>query len=266
MPLTDHTLVEQWDPISKQPMFKSGAVSVTKAPTTSSSSGTPVSVPEQQSTAVSSVETSKPNATALKDRVPLQRHLPYWLNSTAESITVLDDIFSRILPTLITDKEMHAGILALRSIASEMSIHLSPSVSKYASDDGTGFSSTTNNNQGPNATNAAKYKTYGHCVSAKLRDMLFPAVRHQHLGSYETLATLQALKMYYSHVEGHLLALGPASQALWDREFISAVQYCTEQLERLVAWADFHLKVKSPQILLVPDAEFLGPGSEEEGV
>jgi len=64
--------------------------------------------------------------------------------------------------------------------------------------------------------------------------------------------------MNYSHVEGHLLALVPASQAMRDREFISAVQYCSEQLGRLVAWADFHLKVKSPQILLVPDRSFWG--------
>lgn len=72
--------------------------------------------------------------------------------------------------------------------------------------------------------------------------------------------------MYYSHVEGHLLALVPASQAMWDREFISAVQYCNEQLGRLVAWADFHLKVKSPQILLVPEKEFLGVESEDEEI
>jgi hypothetical protein len=35
-----------------------------------------------------------------------------------------------------------------------------------------------------------------------------------------------------------------------------------------MAWADFHLKVKSPQILLVPDKEFFflegGEGEDEE--
>jgi ferredoxin-nitrate reductase len=224
-------------------MFKSGAVSVTKAPTTASSHTAPVSIPEQQSTAVSSVETSKPNAIEIKSTARLQRHLPFWLNSTAESITVLIDIFTRILPILIKDKEIHAGILTLRTIATEMSNTLSPNVSKYGS--------------------GAIAKAYGHHVSASLRDMLFPASRQQHLGSYETLSALQALKMYYSHVEGHFIALGPASQALWDREFIDAVSFCKDQLSRLVAWADFHLKVKSPQILLVPDKQFLEDDVEE---
>jgi ferredoxin-nitrate reductase len=91
-------------------------------------------------------------------------------------------------------------------------------------------------------------------------------VREQHLGSYETLAALQVLKMYYSHVEGHLLALSPASQALWDQDFIQAVKYCSEQLGRLVAWANFHLKVKSPQILLVPEREFLGVESDDKEI
>ncbi len=239
-------------------MFKSGAVSVTKAPTHT----TPISVPEQQSTAVSSVETSKPNAAAIKDKPQVQRHLPYWLGSTTESITVLVDIFTRILPTLITDKEMHAGILTLRGMAEAMSRRLSPSVEKY----GSGNAYFEDEGSKEDSQGVLKSKTYGHRVSAKLRDMLFPAARQQHLGSYATLATLQALKMYYSHVEGHLLALGPASQALWDREFIKAVEYCSEQLGRLVAWADFHLKVKSPQILLVPDREFLGVGSEDEEI
>ena len=72
--------------------------------------------------------------------------------------------------------------------------------------------------------------------------------------------------MYYNHVEGHLLALGLASEALWDRKFIQVVQYCAEQLGRLMAWADFHLEVKSPQILLVPDREFLAMRSEDEEI
>lgn len=155
---------------------------------------------------------------------------------------------------------MHAGILKLHGIADEMSSRLAPSVEKY----GSGNASRKDKGPREESKGATMSKTYGHRVSAKLRDMLFPAARQQHLSSYETLAALQALKMYYSHVESHLLALGPASQALWDREFIQAVQHCTEQLGRLVAWADFHLKVKSPQILLVPDGEFLGVGSEEE--
>jgi len=81
-PLSDCVTTERWDTISKQPMFKSGAVSVTKALTTSTSQSTPIAIPEQQSTTVSSVETSKPSAAAIKNKTPLQRHLLYWLGST----------------------------------------------------------------------------------------------------------------------------------------------------------------------------------------
>jgi hypothetical protein len=98
-----------------------------------------------------------------------------------------------------------------------MSHHLSPSVEKY----GSGSVPCETEGREEDSHSASKSKTYGHRVSAKLRDMLFPAAQKQHLGSYETLATLQALKMYYSHVEGHLLALVPASQVMWDREFIT---------------------------------------------
>jgi ferredoxin-nitrate reductase len=212
-------------------MFKSGAVSVTKAPKTADNKPR---IPEQQSVAVSKVESSKPDAAAIREHDKLERHLPYWLGSTHQSLLILVDIFTRILPNLITDKEMHAGIVILRGIASEMSRRLEPTIAKYGEN-----------------------KPYGEKISTSLRDMLFPAYDRK-LGSYEVLATLQALKMYYSHVEGHLLALFPTSKALWDKEFTDSVEYCQKQLSRLIAWADNHLKVKAPQSLLVPNQEFRG--------
>jgi hypothetical protein len=115
-------------------MFKSVAVSVTKASTTSANQAIPIAIPEQQSAAAaSSVEAFKHNAVSVQNKAPLQRRLPYWLGSTAESISVLIDISTHILPTLITDKEMHAGILALCGIAEEMSNRLAPSVLRYGS-------------------------------------------------------------------------------------------------------------------------------------
>lgn len=224
-------LTEQWDFISKQPMFKSGAISVTRAPQTADNKP---SIPGQQSVAVTNVESSKPDAAAIRKYGKLERRLPYWLGSTHQSLIILIDIFTRILPNLIEDKEMHAGIITLRSIASEMCQRLEPAVVKYG-----------------------KNKSYGYKINASLRDTLFPA-HSRKLGSYEVLATLQALKMYYSHVEGHLLALLPTSQALWDKEFADSVEYCQTQLSRLAAWADNHLKVRAPQSLLVPDEEFQG--------
>lgn len=78
------------------------------------------------------------------------------------------------------------------------------------------------------------------------------------MGSYETLATIMALKMYYNHIDGHLRALSPAAAALWDRDFVDRVAYCQKQIERMEAWTNEHLAVKAPQALIVPDKGFGG--------
>lgn len=222
--------IEQWDMISKQPMFKSGAVRVEKANVANGE----VKIHEQQSVSVSFVEKEKANAVDVADKTKHERHLPYWLGSTFESIEVLIDIYKRVLPQLMTDKELHASIETLRGIAEAMVYQLKPYVEKYGEN-----------------------KKYGRKVSEALKDVLFPE-RDASLGSYETLATLQALKMWYAHIDGHLLALQPTSKASWDKGFIDAVAYCQHQIGRLTAWADEHLKVKSPQTLLVPDRGFRG--------
>lgn len=208
-------------------MFKSGAVNVTKI----SKEGA-VDIPEQQSVTVAEVETSKANAEDSQPPGKRERQLPYWLGSTHQSIDVLIDIYTRILPNLWADKELHAGIVILRGIAKRMFDRLGPSVEKYG-----------------------EKTSYGKQISESLRDALFPA-HNDKLGSYEVLVTLQALKMYYSHIEGHLLALLPTAKGLWDKEFVEAVVFCQEQLGRLEAWANEHLKVKSVQTLLVPDTKF----------
>lgn len=211
-------------------MFKSGSVSVKKV------SGPPstVEIHEQQSQSVQTVESIKPNAIDVKDHDDHERHLSYWLGSTYESIKVLIEIYARVLPNLIKDKEMHAGIVVLHGIAQTMAQKLEPVVDKYG-----------------------EKKSYGRNVSLSLKDILFPK-RVERLGSYEVLATLQGLKMYYNHIDGHLLALWPAAKALWDKDFIERVEFCQKQIERLEAWANEHLKVKAPQSLIVPDKGFGG--------
>lgn len=216
--------------ISKQPMFKSGAVRIEK---TNVANGE-VEIHEQQSVSVSFVETAKANAIDVEDKAKHERHLPYWLGSTFESIEVLIEIYKRVLPQLMADKELHASIETLRGIAETMLHRLNPYMEKYGEN-----------------------KKYGRRVSEALKNVLFPE-RDARLGSYETLATLQALKMWYAHIDGHLLALQPTSKASWDKGFIDAVAYCQHQIGRLVAWADEHLKVRSPQTLLVPDRGFGG--------
>lgn len=81
--------------------------------------------------------------------------------------------------------------------------------------------------------------------------------------AYEILIAMQSFWMYLSHVESHFTALVPASQALWDKEFIETVVFCMGQLTRMVAWVKQQIKVRSPQTLLVPAPEIGDEGNEE---
>ncbi|MCJ1367558.1 hypothetical protein MMC16_006692 [Acarospora aff. strigata] len=87
--------------------------------------------------------------------------------------------------------------------------------------------------------------------SAKLRDALFPKYDDR-AGAYEALIALQALFMYLSHLEAHFTALTPASQALWDREFVEGVAFSQTQVGSMQTWVNLQIKTRSPQTLLVP--------------
>ncbi|KAL2364661.1 hypothetical protein RJZ56_002427 [Blastomyces dermatitidis] len=55
-----------------------------------------------------------------------------------------------------------------------------------------------------------------------------------------------------TYIEGHLTGLQPASMAIWDEQFVEAVSFAQSGIQRQKAWATQHVKVKSPQTLLVP--------------
>lgn len=82
-----------------------------------------------------------------------------------------------------------------------------------------------------------------------LRDALFTNVR---TGSDNALWALRDLGVYITHIEGSLIALNPASQALWDSDFVDVVNFATEEVERMHAWVNQQIKVRSPQALIVP--------------
>ncbi|MCJ1247944.1 hypothetical protein MMC30_005159 [Trapelia coarctata] len=218
--------VTQWDPVSKQPMFKSGAVKVQKCK--NDAGEVKIHAKEGQTGAIDSVKHKKQNAHAIADSSPRERHLKQWLGATFESMNVLLEIYDRLIPQLTDDAEVNRGIVSVRRLTVRMVDALEPHVRKYTED-----------------------TKYGHKISTLMRDSLFPAERDVDSG-YETLLVIQSLFMYLTHIEGHLLALTPASQALWDHGFIEAVAFCSEQVGRMQAWAKEQLKVKSPQTLLVP--------------
>ena len=207
-------------------MFKSGAVKVQKCK--NEAGEVKIHAKEGQTGAIDSVKHHKENAHAITDSAPRERHLKQWLGATLESVKVLLEIFDRLIPQLTDDAEVNRGIVSIRRLAMRMVEALEPHVKKYTED-----------------------TKYGYKISTVMRDSLFPAEKDVD-GGYETLLAIQSLFMYLTHIEGHLVALTPASQALWDHGFIEAVGFCTVQVGRMQAWAKQQLKVKSPQTLLVP--------------
>lgn len=216
----------QRDPVSKQLMFKSGVVKVEKCK--NDAGEVKIHAKEGQTGAIESASHSKPDAHAITDDSPRERHLKQQLGATFESINVLLEIYDRIIPQLTSDVEVNSGILNIRSVTERMLSALEPHVKRYTQD-----------------------TKYGHKISTIMRDSLFRLEMNAD-SAYETLLTIQSLFMYLTHVEGHLVALKMASQALWDHGFIEVVGFCGMQVGRMQAWAKEQLKVNSPQTLVVP--------------
>jgi len=182
---------------------------------------------EGQSAAKQRVREQKSEAANVKEHAKRERHIALWLGSTYEAIDLLDKIYEDLMPRLIHDLEITAGLRILCRIAKDTIRILEPFTKKYQAS-----------------------TEYGRTVSKGVRDALFP--KQDETNSYEALITLQGLLVYLSNIEGHLTALRPASQALWDGEFLSAVETAAKNIERSKSWTSHQITVRSPQTLVVP--------------
>ncbi|KAE8137849.1 hypothetical protein BDV38DRAFT_271133 [Aspergillus pseudotamarii] len=228
--------VDEWDPVSKQPMFKSGAVRIEKC--IQKEGGKETHSKEEQTAAIRSVEQKKGQgemsvANAPKSQDPADeriRRLELWLGATNQALEVLNDIYKDLIPRLVHDLEVYSGLEIMRRITLGILRKFNPIISRYH-----------------------ESRQSGRKVAANLRDSLFPDVE-EGSDAYEALVALQALDTFLTYIEGHLTALSPASQALWDVEFVDAVEFAQKGIQRQKAWVTQHIKVKSPQTLLVPVA------------
>jgi hypothetical protein len=152
-----------------------------------------------------------------------------WLGATHESLEMLRNIYSDLIPRLVHDLEIQSGLEVMRRITHDAIERLEPVISRYH-----------------------ESRRYGRKVCERLRRSLFPMEEDVSNDAYEALIALQSLEMFLTYIEGHLTALTPASQALWDTEFVNAVTFAQTSVGRQKAWVTQHIKVKSPQTLLVP--------------
>lgn len=223
---------EQWDPVSKQPFFKSGAVRIEKCV---QREGQETQAKEQQTAAIDSVKMRKKHTTSItsdsnKNSAPRVRRLDLWIGATHEAMEMLMDIYEHLIPRLIHDYDVQSGLFVMHRIAADATKQLKPQVEKYH-----------------------ESQQYAHSVASTLRHAMFPRETSQK-DPYEALVALQSLQLFLTYIDSHLLALLPASQALWDTEFVQAVTFAQDAISRQKSWASQHIKVKGPQTLLVPMA------------
>lgn len=196
----DHAL-ESWDPISKQPTFKGGAVKIEKLP--NDFGEVKIHVNENQTAAVQQVESCKPNASQRSSNEEIQRtrRLELVLASFYQGITHLVEICQKMANTLTTDKELHSGLHVMARLAKSIVARMEPFVEKYKTDESLDPSASTS-----------------------LRNSLFaePEPTEEPHG---VLFVLHRFYTYLCHITGELVMLYPASQALWDQEFSNAVVF-----------------------------------------
>lgn len=231
---------ERWDPVSKQPMFKSGAVRVSKVPSEPDGS-VAIHVREQQSASVKKVEEAGLDYAHPADvhgDEKLERMLEYWLGATFTSLITLKDICDHIIPRVQgADFEIGAGMQIMHTITSSCIRKIEPITEKYQAD-----------------------KEFGHELSEILKERLFPDNIVDITGSpsYDVLIILQAFHLFLGHIEAHILALQPTAQACWDSDFVEAIDFASQQVERMKQWNKQQLQSRGPQTLIVPCKQAVG--------
>ncbi|KAK4159956.1 nitrate reductase [Cladorrhinum sp. PSN259] len=218
--------IDKWDPISKQPLFKSGAVRIEKI--VDGKEGPHVQ--EQQTAAVEqAAKKDAAGTTSKEDLTQRERQMELWLGETYENMVQLLQIYEKLIPKLIPhDQEVGSGVGTLHKIAEDMRARMEPHVMRLGEN-----------------------KQRGRHRAHILREALFPA-ENSHGSTYEVLETLQGLSVYLAHIRSSLTALAPVALAMWDEEFSDAVEYAQQCVSRMRAWVKQQIRVRSPQTLLVP--------------
>ncbi|KKZ67898.1 nitrate reductase-like protein [[Emmonsia] crescens] len=222
--------IEQWDMISKQPMFKSGAVRIEKCVQKEGSHKQIKRAREEQTSAVENIEKNKgwaQHATEIPTQQRL-RCLELWIGATHEGLEMLIEIYRDLIPRLVHNLEIQSGLGVMCQITTNILETFQPLIDKYHGS-----------------------REYGRSVAQRLRDAIF-FHKAETGDAYEPLAALQSLDVFLTYIEGHLTALTPASMATWDEQFVEAVSFAQNGIQRQKAWATQHIKDKGPQTLLVP--------------
>lgn len=205
-------------------MFKGGAIRITKLPSTDGE--VKIHAHEQQSAAIKTAE--KKHTKAQGSQTARERGLENWLGELDCAIVRLIDIYNSLIPKCDRDPDAQNGLRIMVRIGTRVSDRMRPMAKKYHED-----------------------KHRGQKRADALADLLF---KHDASvdATYEMLETMQGLHMYLAYIRGSLRGMYPASQALWDKDFISAVTDAAEDVTKMEEWCLQQIQFRSPQTLLVP--------------
>ena len=218
---------DSWDPISKQPLCKSGAIRIERLP--DDHGEVKVHIKENHTSRIQQVESTKPNAGQIPggDEPERTRRLELLIATLLEGCQHLVEICDGLIGEF-SNKELLAGMYTMRRLATSIVDRVKPFAEKYCT-----------------------HEKVDSSVANSIRQSLFPAPDPS-AESHGVLFKLHKFYTYLCHIDAQLIMLYPASQALWDERFYKTVLFTETQTERMMAWARQQMKTRAPQRLLVP--------------
>ncbi|KAI5449249.1 hypothetical protein NCC49_005165 [Naganishia albida] len=210
-----------WDFISKQPIFKTAGVKLTKV-----TSGKP-EVLSGQGPAIESLE--KPayaTAQGKDDFTNRERHL--------EGDESTDKILGELVIRLKGDAEISAGLMILRDYLRQAVELMKPMSDKYGA-----------NTQGAQRDTEA------------ITTALFPDSRSG-MGGFELLMDLHGVYSMFGMMNSFMIALEPVSMAVQDIDFRGRVEPAHKLVNRCMQWCQSQIRVKAVHSLVVPQRPTAG--------
>ena len=235
-----------WDPVSKQPLFKSGAVRVTRvAGTRQGKEGTEEekgepAAPQLQSAAIQRAQTKSQQTPGSSPHIRRHRHLEDALLTFQLTIERLEAAYEDMAGRHAKDVEMRGGLKVMLRLARKSRETIQPLVQRYADDDA---EETKARREGLRAMQGAM-------VDA----MVAPLPKTGATGVSEAFATLrdcQALVGVCALLQVQLSALQPTGAALQDKEMVEVVSGLEAEVTRQQKWATTMVKAKAAQTLIV---------------
>jgi len=246
-----------WDSISKQPLFKGGAVRIRKAEQgvaihrrnkVAAEAGEEeeekretIEVVELQSGAMQKAAHKQQDANA-DTEIRMQSRHAHIEDAILQFVVTMEhvlSVYSLLIAVHNRDMEVRVGLKILTKLGETCVEKIAPFEAKYASYD----------KSEAVARRAHIVKTHSAVVSA-----LFPSDRLDGRVSWPYALVRDCTSLYtlLSGAQIVLMGLAPTAAALMDAELASCVEELVHEVHRQASWVETRVKTSCPQVLIVP--------------